>query len=104
MYPSFSQAELAPCANPAISNERVNCEGRGHKANNLFLLLGNKLSINEASASDLKLIPKMQKNVAKAIVITRESLGRFSSYDQLSQVKGVGPKTLEKIKLYTFID
>jgi competence ComEA-like helix-hairpin-helix protein len=96
--------ELSQCALPALEGGHVNCEGIGKKANNLFLLFGNKININDASAADLKLIPKMRKNVAKAIVERRETLGRFLSYDQVSEIKGVGPKTLETIKLHTFID
>jgi len=98
------KSELPACAIPAIEDDRVNCEGIGKKANTLFLLFGNKIDINNASAADLKLIPKMRKNVAAAIVEKRESLGRFSNYDEVSDVKGVGPKTLETIKLHTFID
>lgn len=94
---------LAPCLHPSIEGDRVSCNGEGKKANDLFVLFENRLNLNEASAAELALIPKMRKNVAEAIVEARENLGSFSNYDEVSEIKGVGPKTLEAIKEYTLL-
>jgi competence protein ComEA len=95
---------LGACEKPAIADNLVNCDGEGQRVTDLFVLFGNKLNINKASARDLALIPKLRKSVAQAIVEQREELGRFSSYQQVDDVKGVGPKTLESIKLHTTLN
>jgi competence protein ComEA len=98
------EVKLAVCRTPAIVDHAVNCEGLGQPATDLFLLFGNKININEASAADLALIPKLRKSVAQAIVEQREVLGKFSSYEEVDEVKGVGPKTLEAIKAHTTLE
>lgn len=66
------------------------------------LLVGKKLDINQVTAADLKQIPRLSWKVANAIVAYRESRGgKLNNLDCLLDVKGVGPKTLDKLKVYT---
>lgn len=99
-----NDVSLRPCEKPALLEHQVVCDGIGQKSPGLFLLFDQKLNINEANARELSLVPKMRKNVAQAIVEERETLGKFSSYDQIREVKGVGPKTLEQLKKFTSLN
>ena len=56
------------------------------------------LNINVASAKELQSLPSIGKTMAERIVEYREKHGRFSSVEKLTEVKGVGEKTLEKLK------
>lgn len=56
------------------------------------------ISINAASVQDLESLPYIGSAKAEAIVQYRAENGAFQSKDDLMNVKGIGPKILEKIK------
>ena len=56
------------------------------------------VDINTADASALKKFNGVGPATAKKIVDYRTANGPFSSCDDLTKVKGIGAKTLEKIK------
>ena len=57
-----------------------------------------RLNINNASEKDFTQLPRIGPAIAKRIIMYRESKGLFKSNDDLLNIKGIGPKTLEKIK------
>ncbi len=57
-----------------------------------------KLDLNEASASELERLPGIGPVLSKRIVKYRNSLGGFQSVDDLSEVYGLPPETLIKIR------
>ena len=57
-----------------------------------------KININTADAAEMTKFPGIGDVKAKAIVDYRTEKGPFKSCDDLINVKGIGPKTLEKIK------
>ena len=61
-------------------------------------VLGMALNINEASPEDLESLPGVGPSVAKAIVEDRTQNGPFSSIEALDRVKGIGPKTIERLR------
>ena len=56
--------------------------------------------INSADWTELMQLPEIGEVLAKGIVESREQNGRFTSHDDLDRVRGIGPKTLEKIRPY----
>ena len=56
------------------------------------------LNINTASAEELQILPNIGVQMAQRIVDYRTQHGRFDSVDALQNVKGIGAKTLEKLK------
>ena len=56
------------------------------------------ISINTASAQDLTELPGVGEATAAAIVAHRESIGSFTSVEQLLDVKGIGPAKFDAIK------
>ncbi len=56
------------------------------------------ISLNTASAQDLTELPGVGEATAAAIVAHRESIGSFTSVDQLLDVKGIGPAKFDAIK------
>jgi competence protein ComEA len=63
-------------------------------------LLANPLDINSATASELEGLPNIGPKTAERIIAYRTSNGRFRSVEELDNVKGIGEKTLAKLKPY----
>ncbi len=56
------------------------------------------IDINTATVDELKGLPEIGETKAKAIVDYRTKNGKFKTVDDLKNVKGIGDKTLAKIK------
>ena len=56
------------------------------------------LNINTASAEELQILPGIGAQMAQRIVDHRERHGKFASVGTLQKVKGIGAKTLEKLR------
>lgn len=56
------------------------------------------VNINTASASELDTLPGIGPSYAKAIIDYRTKNGPFIRLEDIQQVKGIGPKTFEKLK------
>ena len=64
------------------------------------LLLGIPISVNKISTDDLRLIPGISTTLARRIVKYRRQHGPFKRWSQLTDVYGLGPRTLEKLRPY----
>lgn len=60
------------------------------------------LNINTASTEELETLPNIGIQMAQRIVDYRTQHGKFASVDALQNVKGIGAKTLEKLR--PFVD
>jgi len=61
------------------------------------------LDINTAIKSDLILLPKIGPVTAERIIKYRNDNGSFKSIEDLINIKGIGSKTLKKLKPYIHI-
>jgi competence protein ComEA len=59
-----------------------------------------KVNINEADVQQLETLPGIGPTKAAAIYNYRDKNGPFRSLDDLAQVPGIGPKTVESLKEY----
>jgi competence ComEA-like helix-hairpin-helix protein len=62
------------------------------------LLLGTPLDLNTATLQDLEALPGVGPKTSAAIARTRQQVGGFRSVDDLLLVKGIGPKTLDRLR------
>lgn len=72
--------------------------GNGAKSEPGPLGLSGLISINTAGTVELQEIPGIGEKKAKAIVDYRNEHGPFKSVDELTNVKGIGEKMLEKMR------
>lgn len=54
------------------------------------------ININRATEGELTLLHGVGSNKAQAIILYREMFGGFKTVDELTKVKGIGAKTVEK--------
>jgi comEA protein len=58
------------------------------------------VNINSATENELITLPGIGPSKARAIAEYRRQHGGFKSVDELQEVKGIGPATLEKLKAH----
>lgn len=56
------------------------------------------VNLNTASVKELEALPGIGRTTADNIVAYRTEKGKFRSVDELVKVKGVGDKTLDKVR------
>ena len=61
------------------------------------------INLNTAGLDLITTLPGIGKKIARRLLELRIRLGRFSGYNDLLQVKGIGNSKLEKIKKYAYI-
>ncbi|HBI74909.1 MAG TPA: competence protein, partial [Alteromonas macleodii] len=59
-----------------------------------------RIDLNSATVEQLITLPGVGQSKAKAIIKYREEVGPFLEVAQLTQVKGIGEKMLNKIEGY----
>lgn len=109
---SEADLSLVNLAAPLLANSRVyvpiagedDLEKIGPYGPNSFAqdtTVGEQIDINTGTAADLDRLPGVGPATAVAIVGYRTSIGgRFDRLEQLLDVKGIGPKTYEKMRPY----
>ena len=61
------------------------------------------LNLNRATRAELRLVPGLGDALSIRVVEYRQRHGPFRSVDDLRQVYGIGPKTLERIRPHLFV-
>lgn len=62
------------------------------------LLFGWPIPLNLATAEDLEALPGIGPTRAAALVADREGRGRFERIEDLVRVRGIGPRTVERLR------
>jgi competence protein ComEA len=75
----------------------------GQMAASTLLALGIPADLNRVSAADLALIPGVSRSLGERIVAERARRGRYRSVEELDEVKGVGPATLERLSRHLVV-
>lgn len=95
---TFSAESFAAAANKEMTSTTAMTES-GAKAKKQ---VPHDVNINTADKQLLTQLPGIGPVTADSILEYRSSNGQFSSIDELTQVKGIGSKTLAKLKPYLY--
>jgi competence protein ComEA len=76
----------------------VACAAVASAADTADTASGGKVNINQASAAQLALLPRVGARAADRIVEYRKAHGSFGQTEQLMEVKGVGEKLFTELK------
>lgn len=68
------------------------------------VLADGRVVLNVANESELCQLPSIGPSRAQKIIELRQRLGRFNSLRQLLRVRGIGPRTLEKLRPRLVLD
>lgn len=64
------------------------------------ILFGYRLDINQLTETDWELLPGVGPATAKKIVAFRKGHGPFQNPDSLLHIRGIGPKTVERLSSF----
>ena len=81
-----------------IAQERRTARLAGENIASIITI--QKVNLNRALKSELITLPGIGPALAYRIIAYRYEFGTFKTIDDLRKVKGVGDKSLEKIRLY----
>lgn len=94
--PGVMEIEPLPVASPAPIAERESTPPRESRATKATT--SSVVSLNSASRAELETLPGIGPKTAEAIMAYRSERGAFSSIEELINVKGIGPKKMEKMR------
>ncbi|MBX3360540.1 MAG: helix-hairpin-helix domain-containing protein, partial [Phycisphaeraceae bacterium] len=61
-------------------------------------IIDGRVDLNRADLAQLELLPGVGPATAARIVAYREQIGGFRTVDELSGVRGIGPRTMERLR------
>jgi competence protein ComEA len=76
----------------------------GSRPTDLERGLGYRVDLNRAGRAELLQLPAVGENLARRIIDYRQAHGGFRSVDELANVHGVGPATLERLRPWVWVD
>lgn len=63
-----------------------------------------RININTATAAELEVLPGIGPGLAQRIIEHRERAGRFRTVAELDKVKGIGPRTIDKLRTLVSVE
>lgn len=85
-------------ARPVTDGEQIVVMSAEQGCSETSGLSGGKVSLNNASETDLDTLPGIGPTLAARIIAWRESSGPFTSVEQLNDVSGIGDKLFAGVK------
>jgi comEA protein len=67
-------------------------------------VLSGKININNANAEQLEMLPRIGTKTAQSVIEYRTQNGPFKKIEDITNVKGIGEKTLEELKGYIILE
>ena len=94
----FKQATIHAYASQGIQDDETHNIAAGDATEKNIKDGEELVNINTAVKQELMALPKIGPVTAERIIRFRDDFGPFQSIDDLVKIKGIGPKTLERLK------
>jgi comEA protein len=97
-HPDFAPELLLRGEWSRESKVKVPAKSSTVKENENLIPSEGKINLNTATLKELEFLPGIGKELGKRILDYRERQGGFSNIEELQKIKGIGPKTFDKLK------
>ena len=94
--PPREEVEVHQYLSPAKAGGKEDASEKKEKVENFPA--GELIDINSATAKEFERLPRIGPQLAGRIVAYREENGAFKRIDDITKVKGIGSKTLERLR------
>lgn len=94
----------APPTDPPAADEPLQPAGSPQGSAPAIGAGTHRVNLNTATQAELELLPGIGPAMAKRIMEYRKEHGKFASVDQLDNVRGIGEKTLEKLRALVTVE
>lgn len=94
---AYPREKMLPDGTPAVAPGTTSTATPGAGDSNPAVIPA-KLDLNTATIAQLELLPGIGPAIAKRIVEYREQHGKFATLESLDAVKGIGPKTIARLR------
>ena len=101
--PPETTLPTVPSTEPPVRSEPVKQTEQKKSSDSAEKKVTFPVNINTASKKELDALPGIGETLAQRIIDYRSANGPFSTVDELTKVKGIGAKTLEKLKPYATV-
>jgi competence protein ComEA len=96
----FVPSKLSETVSPPSSPVRSSVPTPQSPTGRSFPTARQPINLNTATSKQLQTVPGIGPVTAQRIIDYRRTHGRFSTVDDLIEVKGIGQKTLEEIRVH----
>ena len=95
----------AGSATPVVtSTPRRTARSSGSRSRELRDPSEGAININTASQTQLERLPRVGPSTAKKIIEYRREHGGFRTVDELLEIRGIGPKTMEQLRPFVTLE
>ncbi|MCP9471221.1 MAG: helix-hairpin-helix domain-containing protein [Nitrospira sp.] len=101
--PEKIKAQAGAAGAPAGNNVRTEPRTRNRAASLIRSGSLGPVDLNRADVNELESLPGIGAVLARRVMEYRESIGRFQTIEDLLAVKGIGPKTLERLRPFVMV-
>ncbi len=102
LFKALSADTLQPVPKSSLIQEQQVKEKSNRKPRSK-ILKPHSIDINRADSKTLEKLPRIGPKTAQAIIDYRKQHGPFKNIMELDEVKGIGPKTIEKLRPYIYL-
>ncbi|MCP9455410.1 MAG: helix-hairpin-helix domain-containing protein [Nitrospira sp.] len=101
--PKETETQAGAAGEPVKNTVRIARSSHNRRGSQIRSGPLRPVDLNRADINELESLPGIGAVLARRVMEYRESIGRFRTIEDLLAVKGIGPKTLERIRPFVMV-